>query len=240
MVQVSFRSNLIRTGCKWRRRFCDRLNKLIAIVKLSVNTDTVRAKFLYELQGNYYFNLDVIGDMSNIQCQQAGSNRVRISGAEGQQLIFSLTCLSVCPHLLFPETDCVAVGIAAPETLKIAIMSVAGYQAEFSVYLTGLNAREKAKSFEIMSRKMIDDSKFQTLEFQLYGSSEENPKRQIEATLQLRVFGQAEDTSTLSKGRFWGPMLSNQLQGYPGLTPNFDYRTATPKLYCTYFLGLVS
>ena len=127
----------------------------------------------------------------------------------------------------------------APETLKLAIMAIGGYQAEFSVYVTGLQTKEKAKSFEIMSHKIIDASKLETLEFQLYGSPKEDPQNQLESTLQLRVFAQARNVATLSAGRFLGPLMSNQLSGYPGLTANFDYRTAQPKIFCTYFPGLV-
>jgi hypothetical protein len=132
------------------------------------------------------------------------------------------------------------IGLPAPETLKIALMSIGGYQAEFSVYVTGLQAEEKARAFEAMSRRIVDESKFDKLEFQLYGSSKPNPTSQNEATLQLRIFAQAKEAKTLAAGKFLGPMMSNQLQGYPGLTANFDFRTATPKVYCTYFPGLVA
>lgn len=56
----------------------------------------------------------------------------------------------------------------------------------------------------------------------------------------VRVFAQAKDATTLAKGKFLGPLLSNQLQGYPGMQPHLDYRTADPKPYVTYFPGLVS
>jgi hypothetical protein len=55
-----------------------------------------------------------------------------------------------------------------------------------------------------------------------------------------RVFAQAKDSAVLARGRFLGPILSNQLQGYAGLQPHLDYRTADPKPYVTYFPGLVS
>jgi Acyclic terpene utilisation family protein AtuA len=131
-------------------------------------------------------------------------------------------------------------GMPAPETLKIALMSIGGYQAEFSVYVTGLHAEAKAKSFEEMSRKIVDESSFDKLEFQLFGTAKSNPTSQNEATMQLRVFAQAKTAKSLTSGRFLGPIMSNQLQGYPGLTANFDYRTALPKVFCTYFPGLVT
>lgn len=54
------------------------------------------------------------------------------------------------------------------------------------------------------------------------------------------MFAQAKESSVLSRGKFLGPILSNQLQGYPGLQPHLDYRTADPKPYVAYFPGLIA
>ncbi|KAK5045786.1 hypothetical protein LTR84_008879 [Exophiala bonariae] len=178
-----------------------------------VTTDTVRGQFLYEIQGPFYYNPDVIADITRIVFEPVGKDMVQVSGVKG---------------------------LLAPETLKLAIMVVGGYQAEFSVYVTGLDTKEKAASFESMSRRMVKENEFQVLDFQLYGSPKENPRNQNESTLQLRVFAQAKDPRTLAPGRLLGPLMSNQLSGYPGLTANFDFRTAEPKLFCTYFPGLVN
>jgi hypothetical protein len=70
--------------------------------------------------------------------------------------------------------------------MKIAIMAQAGYQAEASVYITGLDALAKAESFKLQSLKILDRSLFQTLDFQLYGAPRPNPRTQLEATVQLR------------------------------------------------------
>lgn len=50
----------------------------------------------------------------------------------------------------------------------------------------------------------------------------------------------AKDAKPLTRGRFLGPLLSNQLQGYPALTPNLDYRTAEPRALVTLYTGLIS
>ncbi|KAH8900734.1 DUF1446-domain-containing protein [Thozetella sp. PMI_491] len=177
-----------------------------------VNLDTLRGQLLYEIQGLYYYNPDVIADLTAIKMEQIAKDRVQVSGVRG---------------------------LPAPTTLKIAIMAIGGYQAEFSIYITGLKVKEKAASFEKMARRMVDVSKLDILDFQLYGTSKEDPQDQLEATMQLRVFAQSRDAKALTPGRFLGPMMSNQLQGYPGLTANLDYRTAEPKLICTYFPGLI-
>lgn len=48
-----------------------------------MNLDTVRGQFLYELQGTYYYNPDVIADLSSIQLEQLGKNKVHVSGIKG-------------------------------------------------------------------------------------------------------------------------------------------------------------
>lgn len=147
-------------------------------------------------------------------------------------------------------------GIAAPETWKIAVMAQAGYQAELSVYITGLDAKAKAESFRLQSLKILDQAQYQVLDFQMHGTPKPNPQNQSEATVQLRyvpsrrgsqvrlltfcsLFAQAREKTALSPGKFLGPILSNQLQGYPGLQPHLDYRAAAPKPYVTYFPGLM-
>ncbi|KAK6371412.1 hypothetical protein LTS17_009143 [Exophiala oligosperma] len=178
-----------------------------------VTVDTVRGQLLYEIQGPFYYNPDVIADLSSIRFEQTGHNQVHVSGFKG---------------------------IPAPETAKIALMALGGYQAEFSVYVTGLDTEEKARSFEVMSRRMLDTRQYDVLDFQLYGAPKDDPHSQLEATLQLRILAQAKDPRLLKPGRFLGPIMSNQLSGYPGLTANVDFRTAEPKLLCTYFPGLIN
>lgn len=79
-----------------------------------------------------------------------------------------------------------AAGLPGPEMLKAAILSLGGYQAEFSVYATGLHIEQKAKMFQAMAEKRLEKSKFQTLEFQTYGVSREDPQSQLQSTVQIR------------------------------------------------------
>ncbi|CZR65929.1 uncharacterized protein PAC_15829 [Phialocephala subalpina] len=175
-----------------------------------VTVETVKSQLLYELQ-------DVIGDLSDIECEQVGPHQVRVFGTKG---------------------------LPGPEMLKAAILSLGGYQAEFSVYATGLHIEQKAKMFQAMAEKRLEKSKFQTIEFQTYGVSREDPQSQLQSTVQIRqviswVFAQAAEESTLLRKNFLRPVLGDQLQCFPGLTQNFEFRSADPKTYCTYFPGLV-
>lgn len=60
-----------------------------------VDCGTVTAQLLYEIQGRYYHNPDVILDLASPTVEQLGPNRVRVSGARGSvpthQLKVSLT-----------------------------------------------------------------------------------------------------------------------------------------------------
>lgn len=41
-----------------------------------VTIDTCKAQLLYEIQGPYYYNSDVVADLTNIKIESAGENRV--------------------------------------------------------------------------------------------------------------------------------------------------------------------
>ncbi|SLM37005.1 Protein of unknown function DUF1446 [Lasallia pustulata] len=107
----------------------------------SVTVDTVKSQLLYEIQGIYYLNSDVIGDLSNVQCDQVAPNRIRVFGTKG---------------------------LPAPETLKVAILSLGGYQAELSVYPAGLDIPKKVENFRIQTGRILDKNRFQSLEIQVY------------------------------------------------------------------------
>lgn len=60
---------------------------------ISVTVDTVRGQLLYEIQGPFYYNPDVIADLSSIRFEQTGHNQVHVSGFKGKTYP-SLTRLS--------------------------------------------------------------------------------------------------------------------------------------------------
>jgi hypothetical protein len=81
----SFKNTPGRTECK-----CDMpslANNTVAHINseaFSVNIDTLRGQLLYEIQGPYYFNPDVIADLTNITIQQAEKDRVHVCGVKGR------------------------------------------------------------------------------------------------------------------------------------------------------------
>lgn len=127
--------------------------------------DTVRTQFVYELQGTTYLNPDVVGDFTNVRFAQCGNDRVQVSGAKGM-------CSGAYP-MYRPDHN--RKGLPAQATLKLALTAEAGYQAEFYIFVSGLQAKEKVESFKRMSLKMVDASVLKKLEFQVCGAEVYDP-----------------------------------------------------------------
>jgi hypothetical protein len=186
-----------------------------------VTVETVRCQMLYEIQGRYYYNPDVIADLSTAKVTAEGPDRVRISGIKG---------------------------LPPPESLKVSVMAHGGYQAEINVFAVGLDIQEKAESWANMTRRRfgipengdLTGSKFETLSFQCLGTAEPNPHSEDAATVHVRIFAQAKDYETLAVENFKDPVIENLISGYPGFTPSLEYhRTGAPKPFLAYFPGLL-
>lgn len=180
-----------------------------------VDIDTVRSQLMYEIQGRYYFNPDVVADLSVLQVSQKARDLVHVSGFKG---------------------------LPPPQTLKVAIQAHGGYQAEVLVYAIGLDIQEKARSFETQVRRGLKDApaKLRMLEVQTYGTSAPDPQSSDAATAVIRVYAQAEDQESLSRAKFQYPVIQNLGQAFPGFTPNLEYpRTSLPRPFLTYFPALI-
>lgn len=181
-----------------------------------VNVDTCKCQFLYELQGNIYLNSDVKADITNIEIEQAGENRVLIKGIKGHP---------------------------PPPTTKLAIFYVGGYQSEINFNATGTprNVRNKFELLKRQIRKGIDDlgitNKLDVLEFQVYAPPAENPSRQEVGTSFMRVFAQAKEKVTL--GLLFRAMMNYFMQHYSGFHMTSDTRTAMPKEYVAFYPSVV-
>ncbi|KAF2799635.1 DUF1446-domain-containing protein [Melanomma pulvis-pyrius CBS 109.77] len=184
-----------------------------------VNVDTVRSQLVYEIQGRYYYNPDVIADLSSLSIFQEGPERVHVSGFKG---------------------------LPPPQTLKVAIQAYGGYQAEILVYAMGLDIEEKAQSFEEQIRidlqsSGMDHKPFRKLDVQILGSCAPDPKSSNAATAIIRVFAQAAEKERLTRFNFEYPVIQNLGTAFPGFTPNLEYpRTSQPRPYLEYFPALIS
>ncbi len=82
-----------------------------------VSVGTVTAQLLYEIGGHHYPNTDVVARFDTIAVEQAGPDRVRLSGTRG---------------------------LPAPEDLKVCLNLLGGWRNSMTFVLTGLNIEEKA------------------------------------------------------------------------------------------------
>lgn len=126
-----------------------------------------------------------------------------------------------------------------PPTTKVGITAIGGYQAEAHYFLCGLDIAEKAEMFERQARHAMDESRFQTLSFRAYGSCAINPSNQDAATVDLRIFAQSRDKTSVSYPNFFRPLTDIILQSYPGATFAVDARQAEPKLFYEYWVTVL-
>ncbi|KAI8296292.1 hypothetical protein K4K56_006266 [Colletotrichum sp. SAR 10_98] len=177
-----------------------------------VTPETCKAQLLYEIQGPYYYNSDVVAILDNIKMDKVGENEVRVFNVG---------------H------------IKPPPTTKVGITAKGGFQAEAHYFLCGLDIPEKAALFERQLRHVFDESKFSCLKFRTNGSCPVNPSNQDAATVDLRIFAQARDEDTLSPLKFLKPMVDNIMQSYPGATFHMDTRQAFPREYYEYWVSII-
>ncbi|WQF78843.1 Putative acyclic terpene utilization [Colletotrichum destructivum] len=177
-----------------------------------VTVETCKAQLLYEIQGPYYYNSDVVAVLDNIKMSHVGENRVRVFNVGN---------------------------IKPPPTTKVGITAKGGYQAEAHYFLCGLDTAEKATLFERQLRHVLDEASFSCLKFRTNGSCPENPSNQDAATVDLRIFAQARDQEALSPLRFLKPIVDNIMQSYPGATFHLDTRQAFAKEYYEYWVSII-
>lgn len=86
--------------------------------EMSVGTAT--SQLLYEIQGPYYFNADVVADIGGLTLEQIGKDQVRMTGIKG---------------------------LPPPPTTKVGLTSEPGqlWQAEFHFFFVGLDIEEKVR-----------------------------------------------------------------------------------------------
>ena len=84
----------------------------------AVTVDTVTAQLVYEIQSTHYLNPDVTVDLGSIRLEQAGTDRVAVTGVHGE---------------------------APPERLKVCVNDLGGFRNQVEFVLTGLDVEEKAE-----------------------------------------------------------------------------------------------
>ncbi|KAH7115888.1 hypothetical protein B0J11DRAFT_553078 [Dendryphion nanum] len=184
-----------------------------------VSIGTVASQLLYEIQGPLYYGSDVTACLEDIEMIQEGDNRVRVTGVKG---------------------------LPPPLTTKVGMTAFGGYQAEFHVYICGIDLEAKAEWIERQIRYSAGEAvkELSCFKFSLNGYCPDNPRNQDVATCDLRIFVQTKnkklvDKSTLDVPGFNRWCMDNGLQGCPGWTLGNDQRQSEGKVYYEYYVSLL-
>ncbi|KAK7408816.1 hypothetical protein QQX98_009002 [Neonectria punicea] len=176
----------------------------------AVTVDTCKGQLLYEIQGPRYLNPDVVARIDGASLEQVGKDRVRLSGI---------------------------VGIPPPDTAKVAISVLGGFQAEISAYAAGgdIDFKFDLMKGQVLGQINLDD--FATFSIEKYGSPPIDPRSQKDCTVQFRFFAQSPKKEAFTQ--FRRSIFYNGMQGYCGLHLGMDWRTMEPKPFVSYFPALI-
>ncbi|KAL1412334.1 hypothetical protein Q8F55_000078 [Vanrija albida] len=183
-----------------------------------VDDVTVRSQILYEIQGNVYLNPDVQALLDDMEVRVVGRDRVRVDGVRG---------------------------LAPPETTKIAVCAMAGYQAEAVVYACGLDVEEKFDTLKLQITHSLGgrdaiNARFTTFDMTQYGVAAKDAETEAAATAMLRIFAQAESLDAFGPARSLKTMINpDGLGHFPGFHFPLTFGNMTPVPYIEYWPGRV-
>ncbi|EFX00546.1 duf1446 domain containing protein [Grosmannia clavigera kw1407] len=171
-----------------------------------VSRDTITAQLVYEIQGPFYLNPDVVADIRDVQIHPKGKNRVSVSGIHGTP---------------------------PPPTTKLAICTSSGFQLEYYMFAAGLDIAEKLSDLRSVLDEVVPNRKdYTVLRVDQYGTPQPNASSQALATCMFRIFAQAEKVETLSTLR--QAIGGYGLGGFCGQHGCMDFRMLTPRPFVSY------
>ncbi len=176
-----------------------------------VSVGTVTSQLLYEIGGPDYLGPDVTTRFDTIEIEQAGPDRVRLSGVRGAP---------------------------PPSTLKVAINELGGYRNQLAVALTGLEVEEKAAFAQaaFWNACPLDPDDFAQVVSRVVRTDKSDPATNEEATAAWRLTVKDPDERKVGRA-FSSAMIETALASIPGFyalsggpspaTPYGVYRPAT-------------
>jgi Acyclic terpene utilisation family protein AtuA len=175
-----------------------------------VSVGTVTAQLLYEIAGPAYANPDVVARFDTVRVEDAGPDRVRLSGTRGEP---------------------------APDRLKVAINYLGGFRNTMSFVLTGLDVESKAAMAETaLFERLGGRERFQSAETRLVGRPAPDPATAEEAVAELRITVKDPDPAKVGRS-FSSAVIELALASYPGCYTTTPPTDATP--YGVYWPALV-
>src|SRR5205814_512680 len=154
-----------------------------------VSVGTVTAQLLYEIQGPRYLNPDATARFDSIRLEQAGPDRVRVSGVRGEP---------------------------PPPTTKVCINYLGGYRNSMTFVLAGLDVEAKAETAEQTLWALLGGrERFAATDVQLVRSDRPDPRSNDEAFAYLRVTVKDPDAARVGRA-FSNKAVEMALANYPG------------------------
>jgi acyclic terpene utilization AtuA family protein len=175
-----------------------------------VSVGTITAQLLYEIQGVRYLNPDVTTRFDSIRLEQAGPDRVRVSGVRGEP---------------------------PPATTKVCINYLGGYRNAMTFVLAGLDIGAKAETAEQTLWTLLGGKeRFAETHVQLVRSDRPDPRTNDEAFAYLRVLVKDADAERVGRA-FSNKAVEMALANYPGFFITSPPGDASP--YGVYWPALV-
>lgn len=138
-----------------------------------VSVGTVTAQLLYEIGAPAYTNPDVVAHFDTLKIEQAGADRVRVSGCRGS---------------------------SPPPMHKVCFNTLGAYKQSLEVLLTGLDIERKAEVYlDQIFWNLGGRERFDQVDVQLIRSDHEDPAINEEAHAILRVTLVSRDPKRLGR-----------------------------------------
>jgi hypothetical protein len=153
----------------------------------AVTIDTVKAQLLYEITGARYAGPDVTARLDTIELAEAGPDRIRISGVEGEP---------------------------PPPTYKVSLNSIGGFRNEVTFVLTGLELEAKA---ELVQRQLEQGLRTRPaeLKWSVVWTEQPNAESEEEASVLLKCTVKDADPKVVGRA-FSNAAIELALASYPG------------------------
>jgi hypothetical protein len=154
-----------------------------------VSAGTVTAQLLYEIGDPAYLNPDVVAHFDTIRIEQAGPDRVALTGTRGSP---------------------------PPDTLKVALNMLGGYRNTTTMVITGLDIEQKAgHATHLLFGRLGGTGQFDNVDVRLLRFDRPDAPTNEQATAHLRIT--VKDTDERKVGRaFSDATLELALGGYAG------------------------
>ena len=156
-----------------------------------VSVGTVTAQLLYEINSPAYKNPDVTAHFDTLTIEQAGEDRVRVSGCRGSN---------------------------PPDSHKVCMNILGGYRNSMELLITGLDIEEKAKIFTDVLFDMVGGKEaFDDVSIDLIRTDKEDALRNEENFASLRISVKSSDAKLVGR-IFSAKIIELALASYPGFS----------------------